>query len=268
MALVVAACVAVLVTGLVTVALLEMNATGVYFRQALYFAPLKVIYRIDTHRLRRPRRADGPVIYAICEQSKLDPAIYMALLPDDTLHVLDPASAGSWLVQTFRSLARSVVFDKEHMIANRRLVRHLKGNGRLAVYFPEDVEPDPVRFPALSRRDAAGAQVECPDRSAAPEKRPFPAVFPYARLQGAAPSLSRAERARAARRTHRRADRKSRTQFRHARQCPVRPHGAGAYRHGRICRWACSVPLSRPRRPTDRGGRSSRTPLPAPSPTS
>ncbi|WP_246717230.1 AMP-binding protein [Oricola nitratireducens] len=146
MALVVAACVAVLVTGLVTVALLEMNATGVYFRQALYFAPLKVIYRIDTHRLRRPRRADGPVIYAICEQSKLDPAIYMALLPDDTLHVLDPASAGSWLVQTFRSLARSVVFDKEHMIANRRLVRHLKGNGRLAVYFPEDVEPDPVRF--------------------------------------------------------------------------------------------------------------------------
>ncbi|MFZ2101937.1 MAG: AMP-binding protein, partial [Oricola sp.] len=87
-----------------------------------------------------------PIIYMICERSRLDPAIYMAVLPEDTLHVLDPASAGSWLVQTFRALAKSVVFDKEHIVANRRLVRHLKGKGKLAVYLPEAVEPDDVNF--------------------------------------------------------------------------------------------------------------------------
>ncbi|GAB4349672.1 MAG: AMP-binding protein [Oricola sp.] len=147
MALVIASCVGILVIGLAGVALIEMNATGTSFRQALYFAPLKVIYRIDTHRLRRAKTGSGgATIYAISEQSKLDPAIYMALLPNDTLHVLDPASAGSWLVQTFRALARSVVFDKEHMISNRRLVRHLKGGGKLAVYLPEGVEPDATGF--------------------------------------------------------------------------------------------------------------------------
>lgn len=146
MALAIAACVAVLAIGLVVVALLEMNATGIRFRQALYLAPLKIVYRIDTHRLRRANSGDGATIYAISEQSKLDPALYLALLPEETLHVLDPASADSWLVQTFRTLARSVVFDKEHMIANRRLVRHLKGGGKLAVYLPEGVEPDATGF--------------------------------------------------------------------------------------------------------------------------
>jgi acyl-[acyl-carrier-protein]-phospholipid O-acyltransferase/long-chain-fatty-acid--[acyl-carrier-protein] ligase len=146
MAVIFASCMAILAIGLVAVALLEMNATGIRFRQALYFAPLKVIYRIDTHRLRRAKRLDGATIYVISEQSRLDPAIYMALLPEATLHVLDPASADNWLVQTFRTLARSVVFDKEHMISNRRLVRHLKGGGKLAVYLPEDVEPDAVGF--------------------------------------------------------------------------------------------------------------------------
>lgn len=146
MALVFASCMAILALGLVVVALLEMNATGIGFRQAIHFAPLKVLYRIDTHRIRRIRAGRGPVIYVICEQSRLDPTVYLALLPDTTLHVLDPASADSWLVQTFRSLARSVVFDKEHMIANRRLVRHLKGNGELAVYLPDNVEPDPAGF--------------------------------------------------------------------------------------------------------------------------
>jgi acyl-[acyl-carrier-protein]-phospholipid O-acyltransferase / long-chain-fatty-acid--[acyl-carrier-protein] ligase len=146
MALAIAVFAAALAIGLIVVALLEMNASGTGFRQAIYFAPLKVIYRIDTHRIRFAHEAGRPVIYAISEQSKLDPAVYMALLPEDTLHVLDPASADNWLVQTFRGVAKSVVFDKNHMISNRRLVRHLKGKGRLAVYFPEDVEPDPVTF--------------------------------------------------------------------------------------------------------------------------
>nr|WP_223385585.1 AMP-binding protein [Oricola cellulosilytica] len=127
-------------------AIREMSALGIGFRRALIFAPLKLIYRIDTSRMKRARDPKPPVIYAVSEQSKLDPAIYQAILPPDTLHVLDPASADSWLVQTFRSLGKSVVFDKDHMISNRRLVRHLKGKGRLAVYFPEDVEPNPVNF--------------------------------------------------------------------------------------------------------------------------
>lgn len=126
----------------VGIAAREARRLGTGFRQALYFTPLKLIYRIDTRGARRLNDSRRPVIYVICEQSKLDPVICQAILPEDTLHVLDPASAESWLVQSYRTLARSVVFDKEHMVANRRLVRHLKGNGRLAVYVPDAVEPD------------------------------------------------------------------------------------------------------------------------------
>jgi acyl-[acyl-carrier-protein]-phospholipid O-acyltransferase/long-chain-fatty-acid--[acyl-carrier-protein] ligase len=139
-------CIAVIAAGLAVAALREMSNSGNDFRQALYFAPLKLIYRIDTRAMPRARDADRPVIYTISEQSKLDPAVYMALLPGDTLHILDPASAGNWLVETFRAVAKSVVFDREHMVSNRRLLRHLKGNGRLAVYFPENVEPDSKEF--------------------------------------------------------------------------------------------------------------------------
>ncbi|MCK5748554.1 MAG: AMP-binding protein, partial [Oricola sp.] len=140
--IVVALIVAVLSAALIGIALLEMNRLNIRFRQALYFAPLKLIYRIDTRGARHMNDADGPVIYAISEQSKLDPAICQALLPETTLHVLDPASADNWVVQLFRTLSRSVIFDKEHLVANRRLLRHLKGKGRLAVYLPAAVEPD------------------------------------------------------------------------------------------------------------------------------
>lgn len=119
---------------------------NISWRQALHYTPLKIIYRIDGHRLINTAQTSGPVIYAISEQSKLDAAIMLALLPNDTLHVLDPPSAETWLVSTFRELTRSVVFDKDHMIKNRRLVRHLKGKGRLAVYFPENVEPSSENF--------------------------------------------------------------------------------------------------------------------------
>ena len=140
--IVVALIFAVLSAALIGIALLEMNRLNIRFRQALYFAPLKLIYRIDTRGARHMNDADGPVIYAISEQSKLDPAICQALLPETTLHVLDPASADNWVVQLFRTLSRSVIFDKEHLVANRRLLRHLKGKGRLAVYLPAAVEPD------------------------------------------------------------------------------------------------------------------------------
>ena len=144
--MVIGLCIAAIAVLWVAIALREVNATAITFRQAMYFTPLKLIYRIDTSRLGRHKEAARPIIYAISEQTTQDAAIYQALLPEDTLHVLDPASAGSWLVQLFRPLAKSIVFDREHMAANRRLLRHLKGNGRLAVYFPENVEPSAREF--------------------------------------------------------------------------------------------------------------------------
>lgn len=124
----------------------EHSRLGVTVRQALALALMRLLYRLDTRALAGVRDTDGPVIFAISEQAQLDPAIYLAALPHDTLHVLDPASADHWLVQACRSLARSVVFDKEKMIANLRVVRHLKGKGRLAVYFPDAVEPNAAGF--------------------------------------------------------------------------------------------------------------------------
>lgn len=144
--MVVVVLVLIVIGGLIALAVSEMSNRGISLRQALYFSPLKALYRIDSSRLGTPSETPGPVIYAISEQSRLDPAIFMALLPDDTLHVLDPASADHWLVSFYRTIAKSVVFDKEKMIANRRLLRNLKGKGRLAVYVPENVEPSPENF--------------------------------------------------------------------------------------------------------------------------
>ncbi|MEN0001332.1 MAG: AMP-binding protein [Pseudomonadota bacterium] len=135
-----------LVFGLAVIALIDVRTIGNSWKQAFWLAPIKALYRLDNSDLADANKARGPVIYAISEQSLMDPAIFLASLPDDTLHVLDPASASSFPTSWFRELARTVVFDKEKMIGNRRLVRHLKGNGRLAVYFPAAVEPDDKAF--------------------------------------------------------------------------------------------------------------------------
>ncbi len=140
------AIVAIIAFGVAVVAGLHMRTLGVTFWQGLTLAAYSIVFRLDAHRLAAARAAEGPVIFAITEQSRLDPAIFLAGLPEDTLHVLDPASATHWPVESARPLARSVVFDKEKMIANRRLVKHLKAGGRLAVYFPARVEPDEQAF--------------------------------------------------------------------------------------------------------------------------
>ena len=44
------------------------------------------------------------------------------------------------------SLARTIAFNAEHVFVSRRLVRMLKGKGRLAVYLPDAVEPDVKAF--------------------------------------------------------------------------------------------------------------------------
>lgn len=106
------------------------------------YLPLKLIWRVSDGRMRTARRANAPVIYAVAHQSQMDPALMLTLLPDDTLHILDEASAKSGWLEPYRALARTITFNAAHVFVSRRLVRHLKGNGRLAVYFPQTVEPD------------------------------------------------------------------------------------------------------------------------------
>jgi acyl-[acyl-carrier-protein]-phospholipid O-acyltransferase/long-chain-fatty-acid--[acyl-carrier-protein] ligase len=78
----------------------------------------------------------------VLHQSQLDPALMLGLLPADTLHILDEVSARSPWLDPWRAAARTIPFNPEHVFVSRRLVRHLKGNGRLAVYFPDGIEAD------------------------------------------------------------------------------------------------------------------------------
>lgn len=119
---------------------------GISYRQAFFYLPLKALYRIDDRQIATARAAPAPVIYVVTHRSQLDPALMLALLPSDTLHILDDQSAKSWLLEPARALARTIVFNTEHVFISRRLVRHLRGKGRLAVYIPENVEPDAKAF--------------------------------------------------------------------------------------------------------------------------
>lgn len=127
---------------IVAVAIVLKFRLGLDFTQALLYAPLKLAWRVRDKQIRIARDSDTPVIYAISHQSKLDPALMLSLLPDQTLHILDDYSARSTWLEPWRELARTIAFNAEHVFVSRRLVRHLRGKGRLAVYFPETVEPD------------------------------------------------------------------------------------------------------------------------------
>lgn len=128
------------------VGLVEKVRLGLSLAQALLYAPFKLAYRITDHRIKIARDSDAPVIYAIVHQSRIDPALMLSLLPEDTLHILDEASARSFWLEPWRELARTIAFNAEHVFVSRRLVRVLKGRGRLAVYFPDAVEPDVKSF--------------------------------------------------------------------------------------------------------------------------
>jgi acyl-[acyl-carrier-protein]-phospholipid O-acyltransferase/long-chain-fatty-acid--[acyl-carrier-protein] ligase len=119
---------------------------GLSFRQAVLYAPLKVAYRIDDRLIKAARKAESPVIYIVLHQSRLDPALMLSLLPAETLHILDRESAQSMWLEPWRELARTIEFNAHHVFVSRRLVRHLRGKGRLAVYMPDDVEPDAKAF--------------------------------------------------------------------------------------------------------------------------
>jgi acyl-[acyl-carrier-protein]-phospholipid O-acyltransferase / long-chain-fatty-acid--[acyl-carrier-protein] ligase len=119
---------------------------GVGIRQAFLYAPLKLIHRIDDTRIAAATKVDAPVIYVVWHQSKLDPALMLSLLPEQTLHILDEASATSMWLEPWRELARTITFNAKHVFVSRRLVRVLKGKGRLAVYLPDEIEPDTKSF--------------------------------------------------------------------------------------------------------------------------
>ena len=66
---------------------LQMFRLGIGFRQAILYTPMKLAWRIDDRRATVARKADAPVIYAVVHQARTDPALMLALLPDDTLHL-------------------------------------------------------------------------------------------------------------------------------------------------------------------------------------
>jgi acyl-[acyl-carrier-protein]-phospholipid O-acyltransferase/long-chain-fatty-acid--[acyl-carrier-protein] ligase len=119
---------------------------GLSLHQAILYVPLKLAYRIDDRPAATVRKAESPVIYVVLHQSRLDPMLMLSLLPPETLHILDQESARSIWLEPWRELARTIEFNAHHVFVSRRLVRHLRGKGRLAVYMPDDVEPDAKAF--------------------------------------------------------------------------------------------------------------------------
>ena len=118
---------------------------GPSFRQALLHAPLKALFSIRDRSLvsvRETRR----VVYVVSHESRLDAALMLALLPEDTLHILDEYSARAWWMEPWRELGRTITFNPAHLFISRRLVRVLRGNGRIAVYLQPPVEPDSRTF--------------------------------------------------------------------------------------------------------------------------
>ncbi|RWF61164.1 AMP-binding protein [Mesorhizobium sp.] len=135
-----------LVAAWLLIGVLESVRLGLRFTQALLYVPFKLAYRIADERIRIARNAKAPIIYVISHQSRIEPALMLSLLPDDTLHILDDASARSPWLEPWRELGRTIAFNAEHVFVSRRLVRVLKGKGKLAVYLPDSVEPDIKSF--------------------------------------------------------------------------------------------------------------------------
>jgi len=135
-----------LVAAYVAAALVLVLRLRISLRQALAYLPLKVALRIDDRGIATARTAQAPVIYVVIHRSRLEPALMLSLLPDDTLHILDPDSAATAWLEPWRALGRTIVFKAEHVFVSRRLVQILKRKGRIAVYLPDEVEPDTRAF--------------------------------------------------------------------------------------------------------------------------
>lgn len=119
---------------------------GIPLRQAVLYTPFKLVWRIDDSAIRMASKSPAPVVYVIVHQSRLEPALMLSLLPENTLHILDEYSARAGWLEPFRDLARTIAFNAEHVFVSRRFVRMLKGKGRIAVYVPDDLEPGTKAF--------------------------------------------------------------------------------------------------------------------------
>lgn len=115
------------------------------FHQAFVHAPIALLRRVNAKALRNAGD-EGRIIYVVTHQSRVDPALMLALLPRETLHILDPYSARALWLEPWRELARTITFNPEHVFVSRRLVRVLRGSGRLCVYMPVDAGPDTRAF--------------------------------------------------------------------------------------------------------------------------
>lgn len=135
-----------LVAAWLVYAALLMSRIGNSFSQSLLYAPLKLALRIDDGLAGETRTDTGPLIRAISHQSGFDAGLMMLILPNDTLHILDPRSANHWLVTLVRPLVRSTVFSSEQISGDHRLRSQLKAGGSVAVYLPYQVEPDAKTF--------------------------------------------------------------------------------------------------------------------------
>jgi acyl-[acyl-carrier-protein]-phospholipid O-acyltransferase/long-chain-fatty-acid--[acyl-carrier-protein] ligase len=122
---------------------------GIGFRQALLFVPLRLYFRVESREMRAARLAPAPTIYLVLRQSRIEPALMLSLLPDDTLHILDEYTARAVWMEPWRELARTIGFNARHVFVSRRLVRRLRAKGRLAVYIPDEIEPDQKSFRLL-----------------------------------------------------------------------------------------------------------------------
>jgi len=141
-----AAILCVVIAAWLAVAVFLMIRLGINLHQAMLYVPMKLFFRISDAPIRRARAAEPPVIYAVWHRSRLEPALMLSLLPNDTLHILDEESARSLWLDPWRALARNIAFNAHHVFVSRRLVRRLRGRGRLAVYLPDNEAPDPKAF--------------------------------------------------------------------------------------------------------------------------
>ena len=84
-----------------------MFRLGLSRQQAILYLPLKLLFRTGDRGMRDARAAPTPVIYVVTHQSGFDPALMLSLLPEETLHILDPESASAWWPQVLRPTART-----------------------------------------------------------------------------------------------------------------------------------------------------------------
>ena len=154
--------IAALVLVWIVLAAVLASTQRISFRQAILLVPLHVLWGVDGTALRNAH-AHRSVVYVVSHQSRLDAALMLSLLPDDTLHILDAYSANAAWMEPWRTLSRTSAFNPEHIFVNRRLVRILRGGGRLCVYLPADLDPETRAFRlyrAVARiADRAGAKV-------------------------------------------------------------------------------------------------------------